>query len=247
MDKSYQTSKMTKYYDIRPELKTGDVIFFYGADAVSSTICKIERIVCNNHQGEWSHIGMVIMSTSFPIGHPYRLCGVGSGYDYAVIPYIFELTQSGLLTDGVLNVDGFSFLGVQLRRLDDVADKYNKLPNTRMAWGRLTVPIGVTQDQMLKTIRGYDGIRYDLNFLDLFACAYKKLRWIRNLVKYFCCKSVDSWQFCSELVANLYIEFGILSPNINPENVLPCDFLPEQSLPVIGRVLFDIVVPFTTY
>ena len=57
---------------------------------------------------------MIVLNTVFPVGHPYRL------QEGIILPYVLESTE-----DGVLNVDGQSFLGVQLRRLDDVVDKYD--------------------------------------------------------------------------------------------------------------------------
>ena len=69
---------------------------------------------------------MIVLNTVFPVGHPYRL------HEGIILPYVLESTE-----DGVLNVDGQSFLGVQLRRLDDVVDKYDIDSSEKIGWGEI--------------------------------------------------------------------------------------------------------------
>ena len=111
------------YQSIRSTLKTGDIVFFKGS-GIANLISKLEYSVCGGSSGNYTHVGMIILSDSFPIGSPYRLCDV-KGHDYAVISYIFESTQSGLGGDGTLSVDGYKFLGCQLRKFDNVVETYD--------------------------------------------------------------------------------------------------------------------------
>jgi hypothetical protein len=199
------------YYKIRGMLKTGDIIFFRGNEFVSNLISKLEKKICGN--GDFTHVGMVIMCTSFPEGHPY--------YNTNGIPYVIESTQSGYLGDGAYNLNGDSFLGVQVRNLDIVMEKYDSNPKTAIAWGKLQHNI---DGDISHIIRKYDGIRYNINIVDLLAASFKPLRILRKFFKF-----ARKWKFCSEVVTDLYKEFGILNNNVTSYNVLPCDFLPKEN------------------
>ena len=139
------------YNQIREKLRTGDLIFFKG-DGISNLISKIEKNICGN--GEYTHIGIVIMSNSFPIGSPYRLCDI-DGKDYSIIPYIFESTQSGIGGDGSLDVNGNKILGCQLRKLDNVVLTYDQNEDTHMAVGKLKINLCIDDDLIYKTYLKY--------------------------------------------------------------------------------------------
>ena len=258
------TKDGVSYAEIRPQLKSGDLIFFHGGDGVSSLISRIEKKVCG--RGDYTHVGMVILSTTFPVGHPYRLSNL-SGKDTTTVPYVFESTESGPLSDGVYNVSGRSFLGVQLRRLDEVVEAYNASPNTKIAWGQLRSNDGTLNDcdlnggyinlmdpssviskdrraslsdrraslsdrdqDLFHIYRKYDGVRYDLNLIDLLSSVYPKVRKLRTFRrKYCCCRSVENWLFCSELVARIYVDLGILPDIIVCDDIVPVDFLPPTN------------------
>lgn len=211
------------YYTIRNELKTGDLILFRGGEFVSNYISKIEKYMCGN--GEYTHTGIIIMSDSFPIGSPYRFTNK-NGEDYTIIPYVFESTQSGFLGDNVNNTLGNSFLGCQLRKFDEVIENYDRDLNTKIAWCKLKEDKRnkIDNNLLFEIFNKYNNVRYALSIIDLLTAAYPKIRWLRK-IKFFKRK----WQFCSQLVANIYLELGILN-NINPSNVLPCDFLPKNNI-----------------
>ena len=227
------------YYSIRSQLKTGDLIFFRGSDEVSNLISKVEKSLCN--EGDFTHVGMVIMSDSFPIGHPQRLISaraetVHSGElistqaetDYAIIPYVFESTASGPIGDGAYNVDCRSFLGIQLRNLDEVMEKYDNNATSHIGWGKLSKTLAIDCDRLLNIFRMYNNTRYDVSIIDLLAAGYPKLRWLRKLRHMLCCNYVDKWQFCSELVTNMYIQLGILPDTIIAKNILPVDYIAKE-------------------
>lgn len=257
------------YYNIRPYLKTGDIVFFRGGESASNMISKIEKKL--THNGLYTHVGLILLSNSFPIGSPYRFRGTSSGsgsgsgncndnmFEY-VIPYVIESTMSGKLSDGVLNIEGYSFLGVQIRKLDEVIEAYDKDTTTHIAIGHLKCDLydqhinsNLNVTKIIDIVREFNGISYDVNCFDLFAAAYKKLRKIRNFFKKYCiCFRKKNLQFCSELVANIYIKLGILNPLINAEDVLPVDFYSENGEETFDTdklipVLFESIVPITVY
>jgi hypothetical protein len=41
------------------------------------------------------------------------------------------------------------------------------------------------------------------------------------------------WQFCSELVANVYQSIGVLSQSFNSKNILPVDFFGYNEIPAL--------------
>jgi hypothetical protein len=56
---------------------------------------------------------------------------------------------------------------------------------------------------------------------------------------------ISNWQFCSKMVANLYIDLGLIPATINPSNVLPIDFLyphHHMTIPPIWKPLVRIGV-----
>jgi hypothetical protein len=233
-------------YDlIRESLRSGDLIFFKGT-GVSNIISKIEHKVCGGRAGQYTHIGIVIMSNDFPIGSPYRLCGI-DGVDYAIIPYIFESTQSGIGGDGSLDADGCTFLGCQLRKLDNVVRTYDSSPDTHMAVGKLKSTYTINKNQLYKCFLAYNGSRYQINILYLLAAAFKRLRWLRF-------KLLDMGLFCSQLVTKILIDCDVLSNTIDSRDVLPCDFIPRdddksQTFDTDNKipVILDDVIEFTMW
>jgi len=211
--------------DIKHQIKPLDLIVFRGSEFVSDAISFVEKISLG--KGDWTHIGIVVTPEIMPIHNsvPGKL-------------YIWESTMSGkLLGDGVNNIEtnGATF-GVQIRELEDVLDKYDNDPKTRVGWCRL---IKNPLDQLLnEDINIYNTRRkfvidtvtrlnkqignatYDYNCCNLFStvcCTCSSYR--REIFGH------PNRYFCSELVAKVYIELGIIRKNIDPEKVAPEEFL----------------------
>jgi len=218
------------YSRIRNQMETFDMIFFRGSEPVSNFISWLQKKLHHNQDvaGSFTHVGMIIKGDHFPWCSPYYAPGK---------IYVFESTQSGLLGDGSFDVNSKSHLGVQLRDLDKVAETYDSTPNSKMAWGKMRQELRPNvlncQLQLMKMMRKYNGLRYDASFIDLTSALWPFMRGIRRFKNHIfdkcCCLfpglNQKNWIFCSELVAHIYRDFGILSQHVNPENVLPCDFL----------------------
>jgi hypothetical protein len=215
--------EMDTYKNVRSRLRTGDIVFFKDV-GVSSMISCLQTMTSD--YGEYTHVGIVIMSDSFPVGSQYRLCGV-DGVDYATIPYVFESTQSGIGGDGSIGADGRKMLGVQLRKLDDVVLSYGTKPKTKIVIGKLKDEYVIDDEKLYESFVKYNHTRYQLNIVQLLSGVFKILRKIR------CICNIGI--FCSELVALMLIENGILSDKVNPKNCLPVNFVPKNDKETYGN------------
>jgi hypothetical protein len=210
---------------------------FRGGDLVSDVISGVEKAsVHDKRGGDYTHVGMAVWSDDL-LGGQKRLL-------------VLESTMSGSLADGVTDIDGHAHLGVQLRDLEAVVNGYDTNPKTHIAWLPLQEDrkSAVKKGQLAASYDKYKGIFYDASVIDLAAAAVPMLRPVRDcsmlscvrdkMCACFCCclpKSLgvtpqeSKWLFCSELVANVYRDMGILPGNVDPKDVLPCDFLPSSA------------------
>lgn len=62
-----------------------------------------------------------------------------------------------------------------------------------------------------------------MNVFQMLAAAYRILRPLRYIMPLSL-----HWVMCSQLVAQLYKDIGVLSPNIDCRNVIPQDFIEDE-------------------
>lgn len=205
------------YRTVVSEIQTMDLLAFRGSDFVSATISGLQKRILGS--GSFTHVGLCIRGSDFPTGHKYH-CPESV--------YVWESTQSGPLADKVYNVDQESFLGVQLRPLDKVLESYDNNEKSQISWFRLQPKHRQTviKSDWIKVFESYNGRRYDGNCLSLVASLVNVLRPIRRMVNWSCCRCTRNWLFCSELVATVYKDLGILQ-DIIPDDVVPMDFIPK--------------------
>ncbi len=217
------------YKDIRPHLETFDMIAFRGGEIVSDAISRLEEVIGGEGAGVYTHVGVVLRGDIFPEDHKYHRSGREE-------VYVWESTQSGRLGDGALDVEGKSFLGVQLRVLDEVVEAYDVHPKTFLAWCSMLPKFrpSPTSEEFITIFNYYNGIPYDFNCINLLATA---ISWLRPLRCCFSCYTKP--QFCSELVANLYKSLGTLSPEVDARNVLPSDYFSNFAHSKGGHITFD--------
>jgi len=222
------------YNSIRDKMKTGDTLLFRGHGVVSDAILNIEKYY--DGIDAFSHAGMVVWAKDLPAVSSVRRPGDNDSV------YVLESTASGSWTDGVPSImDGKGHIGVQLRNLDLVVEAYDANPETRLAWLPLQErmkPI-ISQQQIDATITRYLNTSYDGNCLDLSAAAVPFMRFVRDnrcvrhfrnfMYHIFCCGAhPDTWLFCSELVAQIYVDWEIFPTTVIPADVMPTDFLPAN-------------------
>lgn len=218
---------------IRNSIRTGDTLLFRGSDAVSDAITEVEQ----HYDGvdSFSHSGMAMWASDFPATSVVRRPG-----DQGRL-YVLESTASGRFIDGVPAItDDRGHLGVQLRDLDMVVDAYDANPKTRLAW----LPLqdarrpAISQQALDATVCKYLGTAYDASCIDMSAAAIPLMRMVRDnrcirclrdkLCGLCCCGArPSSWLFCSELVASIYVDWGVFPETVVPGNVMPTDFLPK--------------------
>ena len=219
------------YSEYAKNIRPLDLVLFRGKDYISDLIRFIQgKVLPEVSSAEYSipsdafsHVGVIVTSE---ILDDDRL------EDGKL--YIWESTMSGNLTDGVTNIQGESYLGVQLRDFDNVVESYDEDPRTRIAVAHIS-PIFFNEvwgfDEKYENLKGmftkifqkYNGIRYDSNLISLASSISPYFRPIReNAEEIF---GTEEWLFCSELVAVVYRELGWFSPSVDPKNVVPMDFI----------------------
>lgn len=220
------------YAEIRDNMKSGDVLLFRGSGLVSDAIAEVEEHY--DGCGAFSHAGMVIRAKDLP-----AWCRVRR-QDDAECMYVLESTASGTWTDGVPSIlDNKAHIGVQLRNLDLVVEAYDANPVTRLAWLPLRgeCRAHITDKKLGDAVERYLGVAYDASCIDLFAAAMPCMRCVRDnwcmrhfreaLCRVFCCGAhPERWLFCSELVSQIFVDWGIFPNTVVPADVMPTDFLP---------------------
>ena len=232
-DASAQQKPGAPFRTIRPLIQTGDTLLFRGSDAVSDAITEVERRY--DGANAFSHSGMAVWPRDLPTTSSIRRDGDQDRL------YVLESTASGRLVDGVPAItDDRGHLGVQIRDLDLVVEAYDASPKTRLAW----LPLqdarrpALSQQALDHTVCRYLGESYDASCVDLSAAAIPFMRVVRDnrcfrrlrdkFCGLCCCGAKpSSWLFCSELVASIYVDWGVVPETVIPADVMPTDFLPK--------------------
>ena len=237
---SPSTLKFDTYsYDIaRVIASPGDLVLFAGSDFVSSLIRHLENKLAHVPKrgiaaGAFSHVGIVVTSEilDHPNVHPGKL-------------YVWESTMGGKLGCGVKDVDGNTFFGTQLRDLDELAPRYLKSKKSKIAIGRLIKnPLsgivdledrGYIKEVFTRIFNRYNAIPYDINPFSLLGSALPPLRDVRDASEDVL--HTKRWMFCSEMVAQVYKDLGVLPGSLDARDVIPMDFLgydTDNIVPVI--------------
>jgi hypothetical protein len=196
----------TSYEELVHRLQPLDAIFFQGTDFVSRLIRRTELFVDGN--GYYSHVGVIVPRSALPGIIPKEL---GDWFTW-------ESILSGPLTDGVYDVQTNKvFFGVQLRPLKEV------LLNQTSPVGihHLKTPLTEAQLNSLPSLfEKYNYRPYDTNCINLGGQAIPMLRRLRRSLRPGAAKLV-----CSEFVAALYQDCGLINPQYLPEDVVPINLL----------------------
>jgi hypothetical protein len=200
-----------------------DLILFRGADFISDSIRKLQKIAST--KGEFSHVGIVVNTDILP-----NIKNAVPGKWY-----IWESTMSGKLNDGINDVEtGEAFFGTQIRSLDEIIEKYSKNPKTKISFAQLSnnpilkkqneseelyqYRLSILKRNIQDVYNQYNHRRYDANLINLLSTILPFCRWLRN------CRRNESF-FCSELVAIIYKKIDILPWYINEEDITPETFI----------------------
>lgn len=218
------------YSKVRGELQPFDLLLFNGGDFISDFISYVQAKNLPDKTGglvkpgAFSHVGMVV--TSDILDHPLVKPGT---------VYVFESTMSGKLGNGIDNIEGRAFFGVQLRNFDELMPAYDKPNDTSIAFAHLMYNpwIHASPEERVRIKARFtdlfdrlNGTPYNANPYSLLAAIFPCLRKERKKIEDLF--GTKKWLFCSELVATVYKEFGIFPRDINPENIVPMDFVGDD-------------------
>lgn len=190
-------------------MKPFDLIGFRGADFVGRGLRQLQRLQLGS-AADVSHVGLYVDATVLHSDHikPGRR-------------YILESTCGGPLADGVRNIYGEAFLGVQIRDLDEVLQHCKGEPfycPMKKAWRDAYYHT----DQIDNVVWSVVGTRYDANPVSLLGSLFPAFRCLRTLAE----TKTQEWLFCSEMAAYVLKKNGLLPAGVNEKNVVPSDFLP---------------------
>jgi hypothetical protein len=237
-------NNIVDFDDLAGEIKPFDLIAFCGADLISDTIGSVQKYYLGTD--EFTHVSMVVTADILP----FFIFEEKTIYLDPKTIYILESTIPYSLTNFEAVPDKFSGksqMGVQLRNLKDVTRLYLRDKGSRVCWCKLlNNPFDNVSNRpsiaenFNKIFGQYYGRMYDASVVSLSASIFPIMRSIRTMRDFFYYKLYSilkwvgfvqgnkggpaEWQFCSELVANIYINFAIIPESFNPKDVVPADF-----------------------
>lgn len=256
------------YAMIRGHIKTCDLILFRSHDIISNIIANIEHYV--NGSADFTHIGMCIRGESFYYPDP----GSRPPWLNPSSLYILEATATGIngYTHDVEGKSGLCVQLRDLDQVVRTYEKTTLDRMALMQIKDEHRPEHIDQESPLlqKEYDKYRGLYYDVSLIDLWATILPFMRTIRSnrLYKHICdslstvfvgnqrSSTTDhpellprdnvhsNWQFCSKLVANIYVDIGLFPSAVVPGDILPSDFEVQPARKHIPSTLFNPVVYF---
>jgi hypothetical protein len=227
------------YKDCLKEAKSFDLILFAGSDAISLLIKYITEKEINDkldeHYGEntYSHVGIVIRKDVLDYLDDDKI-------------YVWESTMSGKLGEGVKNIDGNSFLGIQLRDLEKVIKAYDDSDKTRVALLPLIIDYDTNKlDEFKRFFNRYNNTLYDINPASLLSSLIPCIRPARKSFEELL--GTEDLLFCSEMTTLVYKLLGLFPEHINEKNVVPQDFIGADIDGQIPANIFGPPIIMTAY
>lgn len=216
------------YQNIKSSIRSFDLILFKGSELVSNIISALEKR--GNKiptSGDFSHVGICLKYDILKYIYPNHININSSSV------YVWESVVSGVLGNNCYDINGKSFLGVQLRNFDDLIEKYDKSSKTAIAIGTLInnpiekENIDTLSARFSKIFNKYNGQLYDYNCLSLFSSLCLCCRPCRNPIEQYL--GTSDWLFCSELAACVYKDLGVYPDYVNPKDVVPRDLVYNEA------------------
>jgi hypothetical protein len=239
--------------DVMERIRPLDLILFSGNTIFSKTIKMVEKKKYGI--GNISHIGMIVDKSILP--HIKQI----NNYKF----YIWESTSSKCTISGrhkLKDIYNKSRFGVQIRDLEQVISCYIH-SGGRVFWGKLkNNPTKILNDEteneyqeriqnLITKMKMIDDVfgksSYNLSLIDLGASVYSWLRPFRKLKNYIQQKNNKNKPcplFCSEFIAIIYKEIGIIDSDVEPQNIVPVDFLgvTEKGIPLMLKKIVEVCI-----
>ena len=222
-----------------------DIILFRGTDGVSDLIRVVEQDV--RGCGDFSHAGIIVTRELLP-----NLTKLE-----AKKLYVMESTMSyplPLVSDGPPNIlTGKGYFGVQIRDFEEVLTSYTKAKGALVAWVRLPNSPWDTQKRVdPEIVEKYLFRPYKENIFSILGSVFPCFRPARNtldeievvgsrIIRLAPPEDVEAKTvFCSELLARIYRDLGMIPKSVVPEDVVPVDFLSQKWFKVASPVILFI-------
>lgn len=253
MQLSMDESNLVSYQDIKDKLQPFDLIGFRGGDIISDLISTLEKyeigVGAFSHVGMIVTSDILpkchIDGKEFYLtpNHPYIL---ESTFSYC-INGISDGPADVVTGKGHLGVQLRDFEQVIPRYITDETTKvawcqllnnpFNRINNESIE--TLTLRRETLKNKFTEFFEEYEGRLYEIDLEGLLAAMFPSLRFIRNIrdklfttlfnVLHKCGIAKQDvgpagWQFCSELVTNVYQMINIIPSSFDSRNVLPVDF-----------------------
>jgi hypothetical protein len=231
---------LKSFAEIKSLISPFDSICFRGDNIISNSIAFLEKYELSIDT--FTHIGMVVTADILPTCIVHDI-------EYKLNPdkfYILESTMSNNIHDVITDKPKF---GVQLRDLEEIIPHHIHNQKTKVAWCKLiNNPYDnvdkrpLLQKQFIEFFNDYYPRKYEMDPVGLLSSIITPLRLLRDqrdqiytkLWKKIHKNAVEknipivNYQFCSELVANVYQLIGIYNDNVITKNVLPVDFFGDK-------------------
>lgn len=214
------------YDEIKNTIRPFDLIFFKGKGFISDIINFFEVRTLKPKEAKYkikdkdlfTHVGLIITTemATYPNMEDGKL-------------YILESTISNNSKTNINDINGKSYLGVQIRDFEKLIS-VNKKSKTNVAVGYLNNnpldnKIDGLKEKFNIILNKYIYTPYEFNPLALPGALINEFRWERNFIESTFKIKSDDCLFCSELVATVYKEINIFDEKVIPKNVVPMDFL----------------------
>lgn len=261
---SFDFKTRVEFIDIKDQIRPFDLLAFRGTDLISHLVLALEeeKTGCNGFSHVGMVVTKEILDSFVSDNGEIIYLEPGKIYVYeSTITYNIPGTPA----DGIPDItSGKTAIGVQLRDFEEVMANYLKDSKAAIGWCKvkdnpydnyeneseesLEARRKIISERFTKLFESYRGRNYETDVLGLVGSLFPGSRKIRNLrdkVVSSICEGLEKiglfnngapdWQFCSEFVANIYIEFDILPENIDARNVLPVDFFgsDQDGMPVV--------------
>lgn len=246
-------NNLSSYKDIKDKIKSFDLLAFRGDDFISNTIANLELeeigsgefshvgmavrsdilpfCIINGKQFNLEPDHVYILESTFIYnipGETHNIPDVIANHcKIGVQLRNFEEIIPIYITDKITKIAWCKLINNPLNRLSTDTD--DKFINRQLA----------VKERFKQLFMEYYGRLYEMSFINLLSSIFPSLRPLRYLhdeiyislykALHLCgIAKNDSgpagWQFCSELIANIYQSYNIISAAIDTKNIVPVDF-----------------------
>ncbi|CAH6419023.1 Hypothetical protein HVR_LOCUS211 [uncultured virus] len=246
-------NRIASYEDIKDKIRPFDVLAFRGGDLISNFISTLESyevgIGAFSHVGMAVTADIlpfcVVNGKEFHL-KPGRVYVFESTFTYE-IPGIMDSVPDVTTDHGKLGVQLRDLEEVIPVYITDKTTKiaWCKLKNNPLdhlpeeSDEQFKIRQAVITERFKGLFAEYDGRMYEIDLVSLFGAMFPAIRPLRTIrddiyntlysvLNFVGLANVQSgpagWQFCSELVSNIYQAYDVIPKTVNTKNVLPVDF-----------------------